>query len=592
MGKIIELSQQVANQIAAGEVVERPASVVKELVENSIDAQACNIEVRIKNGGYTYIVVQDDGVGMDEHDVKLAIKRYATSKLTMVSDLYNLHTFGFRGEALPSIASVSHLSISTRLHDEEHGTKAMVEAGEIRDFCKSGAQAGSRIEVRDLFFNVPARLKFAKSKGIETAEIDRLLRAFAFAYQNVGWRFFVDDKLVFSCLSNGDSEITRAELMFGDDARGYLYDFKKHSGLLTMSGVIGAPTFTKRDSRGLVFFVNDRLVSDKKLIMAVRTAFRSLLEVGCHPVCALKICLAPDEVDVNVHPRKAEVRFRDERQVISAIIGEVGNFLSKTPWLSAMPKKDALIGTPRPIGGQSGGRGRDVTLNYLLRSPPPATPQYTSKTSEIKALALPIALEKNVLLRADNFSSLRAIGQVCATYLLAEGDQGLVVIDQHAAHERIMYERIRERKTKVNSSSLLIPITVSADLALMALFEEHQEDLKFIGIEAEKFGETSIVVRSLPDFVKNIDVKALMQDILSDLANYGHAERTDEMLHHLSATVACHSSIRAGQRLSQEEIAHLLAELDSVSFGAHCPHGRPIVKSITQAEMKKWFDRT
>src|SRR5579871_237143 len=206
MGKIIELSQQVANQIAAGEVVERPASVVKELVENSIDAQACNIEVRIKNGGYTYIVVQDDGVGMDEHDVKLAIKRYATSKLTMVSDLYNLHTFGFRGEALPSIASVSHLSISTRLHDEEHGTKAMVEAGEIRDFCKSGAQAGSRIEVRDLFFNVPARLKFAKSKGIETAEIDRLLRAFAFAYQNVGWRFFVDDKLVFSCLSNGDSE--------------------------------------------------------------------------------------------------------------------------------------------------------------------------------------------------------------------------------------------------------------------------------------------------------------------------------------------------------------------------------------------------
>lgn len=599
MGKIIELSQHVSNQIAAGEVVERPCSVVKELIENSLDADALNIEIRVKDGGLAHLVVQDDGIGMDEADVRLAIKRYATSKLATVSDLDSIATFGFRGEALPSIASVSQMSIISRPFEQAHGTKAVIDGGAVRELTKAGANFGTRIEVRDLFFNVPARLKFVKSKRAENAEIDRLLRAYAFVYPSIGWKFFVDDKLVFSSRASDDRDFERALLLLGRDTEGLLYRFDQKTEVLRISGAVAAPMASRRDGRGINLFVNHRLVSDKKLVIAVKTSFRTILEVGRNPICALKIDIAPSEVDVNVHPRKAEVRFKDERRVMSHFISLLSGFLSKTPWLKhqietttwssaqasstlqeqskrAMSTFDFLLGTGEEAGTMP------VACGFTAIDNSPKLPFNKASTHPHKKL-----------LAAANFSDLRVIGQVSSTYLLTESDEGLVVIDQHAAHERVMFEKIRAAVSQNTSSSpLLIPITIHLDFSEMNLFEEHLLDLRAIGIEAEIFGEHSVIIRALPDFIGKADIRALMLDILSDLSNHGRASTTEQIYDHVAATLACHSSLRAGQRMNKEEIEALLIELDGTAFGAHCPHGRPLVKSHSASEMKKWFDRT
>lgn len=584
MGKIIELSPHISNQIAAGEVVERPSSVIKELIENAIDASASNIEVRIKDGGFSYMVVQDDGVGMDESDVTLAIKRYATSKLTEVSDLDRLFSFGFRGEALPSIASISQMTIISRPKEQTHGTKAVIEAGVIREIAKAGANLGTRIEVRDLFYNVPARLKFAKSKRIETVEIERLVKAFAFVHGDVSFRLFVDDQLTFSVLKTA-TILQRALSLFGSDCEGHLYHTSTTGDLLSIDAVVAAPMAQRRDTRGLIFFVNNRLVNDRKLLIAVKTAFQSLIEVGFYPVAALKIEIAPDEVDVNVHPRKAEVRFRNERGVISEIITGLTNFLAKTPWLSLRGDVRAPIIFQKPIY-QNPPVKTERSFDFLIR------PERMPSVSNELSFKNEWANTSKPLLLAQRFRDLRVIGQVSLTYLLFEGDDGLVIVDQHAAHERVMYEKYKKRFKETSfSTQLLIPITVELDSSSLALFADYQNDLNALGIIAELMDDRFIIVRSIPDFLHDLDVNAFIKNVLSDLAHHTRATAAEEMIHDLCASLACHSSIRAGLRLNLEEIENLMNELDGIDFSAHCPHGRPIVKSINNSEMKKWFDR-
>ncbi len=581
MGRIIELSQHVANQIAAGEVIERPASVVKELVENALDADAKNIEVRIKDGGFAYIIVADDGSGMDEDDVKLAVKRYATSKLATVSDLHSLSTFGFRGEALPSIASISMMSIATKMAHQELGVKALIDAGTLRDVYTAQTALGTRIEVRDLFYNVPARLKFARSQRAEANEIDRLMRTFAFAHHNIGWKFFVDNHQVFS-VSNEQSELSRASLLLGRDTEGHLFPFSAVSDVIEVTGVLASPLVIRKDSRNMVFFVNDRIVSDKKLVAGVKTAFRSLLEVGRHPVCALKIAVAPDLVDVNVHPRKAEVRFSDERRVMGHLIGMVNEFLSKTPWLNGGLRPSSLP-TYMPPAASSYQR---EDFDYLL-APRESSPDLPSFGLTLRGVEPPM---QNSMLSAQRFSDLKVVGQIRSTYLVTESEQGLVVIDQHAAHERIMYERIRNEKPHCDSQPLLIPISVNLSFAEMGLFEDRAQDLAMLGFEV--FGKDTVIIRSLPRFLEKANASALLKDILHDLAEWDGKAVFEKLFAHLCATLACHAAIRAGQRLSKDEIAALLNELEDTDFHAHCPHGRPIVKSFSAFELKRWFDRT
>lgn len=568
MGKIIELDMHIANQIAAGEVVERPLSVVKELIENALDAQAKSIEVRLKDGGFSHLIVQDDGCGMEEDDVAMACRRYATSKLKDVHDLESMTTFGFRGEALPSIASISHMNIISRTSKCAHGTKASISAGTILEMGKAGASYGTRIEVRDLFFNVPARLKFAKTKRAESAEIHRLICAYAFLYP-ISWKLFIDDKQVLN-FSKESTEV-RAATLLGNDTLGLLYPIDKKTDVMHLSGMIAAPMAVRRDSRNIIIFVNNRLVSDKKLLMAVKTSFRTLLQVGNNPICALKINIAPEEVDVNVHPRKAEVRFREERRVIGHLISSIGEFLAQTPWL----RQEEVFYKPEssPANFSFSSSVRPTTFKSESYAPAPFFIRHEPK-----------------LLAATKFSDLKPIGQLRQTYLLTEGPDGLVVVDQHAAHERIMFERIL--KQHHDKEQLLFPISVKLDFAQMAEFEDYAEEFSKVGIELEKFGSDTLVVRSLPVFSKNCDISQLVTDLISDLSVHGRAQSALKLHEHMCATMACHSSIRAGQKMSKEEIQALLLELDHIEFAAHCPHGRPIVKSFSAYELKKWFDRT
>jgi DNA mismatch repair protein MutL len=369
-----------------------------------------------------------------------------------------------------------------------------------------------------------------------------------------------------------------------------LFWIKKENNLFLLEGVLGAPMAQRRDTRGMIFFINNRLVADKKLIMAVKTAFRSLIEIGYHPICALKIDIAPDEIDVNIHPRKAEVRFRDERSVISNVIHELGDFLAKTPWLFASKdQKNTVDILPKYDKTYENYRGVSLATTGLPLSK-------SSLSFDQKNEILPHVVKEDVqsrLLSSANFSSLRVVGQIASTYLLTESETALVIIDQHAAHERVMYERILKQKDhRTSTMPLLIPITLYLDASFMSLFEEYKVEIREIGIDAEIFGENNIVIRSLPDFIREINAQAFMEAILSDLLNYGQLPTVADLFHHLCATLACHSSIRAGQILTKEEIENLLRELDGIDFSAHCPHGRPIVKSISTIEMKKWFDRS
>lgn len=591
MGKIIELSQHVSNQIAAGEVVERPCSVVKELVENALDAGATTIEVRIKDGGLSYLVVQDDGCGMDEEDVQKAIKRYATSKIATAHDLESLTSFGFRGEALPSIASISHMSIISRLSSESHGTKAIIDAGTIVEVTRTGALCGTRMEVRDLFFNVPARLKFIKSQRAEAAAIDKLLRSFAFVYEDVAWKFFNEDKLIFSSAQGEGRVLERAQVLLGKDTEGLLYLFDEASDLVRIKGALCAPMVTRNDVRGINIFVNRRVVNDRKISGAIKAAFRTLLEVGQNPICAFNIEIAPHEVDVNVHPRKAEVRFVDERRVFSHIIRMLGDFLAKTPWLKAY---EPVVRLPEPSFSEhfrdEERRGRE-TMDFLLRDE--GRSQTQGELYRRPEMTQSLALEPKRLLPANKFSDLRVIGQVSQTYLLCESEEGLVLLDQHAAHERVTFEYLRSQKTKgVASSPLLIPLRVDLDAHDMLLAMAHIDDFHGFGMEIEPFGELSMVIRALPDFMKDIDAASLVRDLLSEFLLLGRADSVDKIYDHVCATMACHGSVRAGQYMSNDQIKALLRDLDMIEFAAHCPHGRPLIKSFPKSEMKKWFDRT
>jgi DNA mismatch repair protein MutL len=573
MGNIIELSQHVANQIAAGEVVERPASVVKELVENALDAGATAIEVRIKDGGLAHIVVQDNGVGMDESDLALSIKRFATSKLKGPDELFSLTSFGFRGEALPSIASISRLNIISRQKNAEYGSLIKTEGGVLLEKSKAGALSGTRLEVRELFYNVPARLKFMRSKRSESSHIERLLRAFAFINPHLALKFFSDDRLIFSL--EGDAQKTRALSLLGHDCDGMLYPFERDSGYVRLSGFFGAPLIIRRDSRSIFTFVNQRLVNDRKLLGAIKSGFRSLLAVGQQPVLALHLCIPSEEVDVNVHPRKDEVRFLDERRVHGHIISVLGEILSQTPWLK---HEEAL---PKSVHA------------YALREKSPErdfAPLTPIQSFSFKPKSAEIYQHK--LLAARRFSDLHFIGQARNTYLIFESEEGLVVVDQHAAHERVIFEKMRKKLDQsLASSPLLFPLSIKLSARELELALDCSERLFDFGFDGEPFGEDNFILRALPDTAKNCNAEALFRDLLSELDNLGRSNSMDDIFDRLCASIACHSAIRAGQNLAKEEISLLLEEMDVVDYSAHCPHGRPVVKSLPLAEMKKWFDR-
>ncbi len=620
MGSIHVLEARVADQIAAGEVVERPASVVKELVENALDAGAARVDVEVAGGGVERITVIDDGDGMDAADAVLCFSRHATSKLDVADDLLHIGSFGFRGEALAAIASVARVRLLTRPPGADAAHEVAVEGGRVTHVGEAGAPAGTRIDVEDLFFNTPARRKFLKAARTEAGHIEDAVAAAALCLPQVSFRVTVDGKVALDlpgapAAASDPLRIERAVRCLGKHVRPHLFPFEASTELLGLTGYVVAPLETRRDLAGVRLSVNGRPVADRGLVGAVRAAFRTLLEVGRQPIVALDIRIDPSLVDVNVHPRKAEVRFVDPRRVNGHVIALLSDFLASTPWLKAAPAAirprimvlsgDAAGGV-EPTGGGLVDAHRARVRDALARfgaARGPSSPLHTGSQGAgdtggavdgrlTRPLSLlPVAGSGG----SASFAALRVVGQVGATYLVLEAPEGMVVIDQHAAHERVVFERLRARKLEGNAPSqpLLIPLTIDLSALEMSALDdaEGRALLERHGLVVEPFGPRTAVVKAVPPGLDGKKAEVIARDALAELASTGGSAALDDRVDRVCARLACHAAVRAGDAVSADSVRALLRDLDAIDLGAHCPHGRPVVRTVRYEELARWFDR-
>jgi DNA mismatch repair protein MutL len=668
------LPDDLANQIAAGEVVERPASVVKELVENALDARARRIRVDIEGGGVGLVRVTDDGTGMDRADAALAVVRHATSKIGSMDDLRRITSFGFRGEALPSIASVSRFSLRTQRPDDVEGTLVRIEGGGPAEISPCGIAAGTSIEVRDLFYNVPARRKFLRAVSTESAHVTDVVEAAALCRPDVTLVLARDGRVAREWLRAASRE-ERARDVFDDEP---LATCRGDRGPLSVEAFLSRPERARAGATRLLFFVNGRPVKDRTLARMVANAYGSVLEPGRYPVGVVHLDLPPEIVDVNVHPQKAEVRFAEGRAIQDALYKIIAGPLAKafglpapgnSPWAHyhknrnenppAIPDKPEVADppltallpglftppSPAPFGGRKerpapererptttwSGSGRlppatssesrhaapgqtpldlipaplhepdpwgliaETPPPFLVAgTPQPADPPSAPTPSDPRPVAYPTAAERALLAdRPSAFGSLTFVAQVRRTFLVCEGHDGLYVLDQHAAAERVTFERLRTAygARAVASQRLLIPehFTVTAEEA--AILEEAQDEIWRAGLEVSLKGPRDAAITALPQLLAaRASPIVLVRDLLSELSRVG--ERAFSGAIDLAlATMACHGSVRAGDALPREEAEALLRSLDEVDFAGHCPHGRPVVMRIRWAELEQKVGR-
>ncbi|HJV64389.1 MAG TPA: DNA mismatch repair endonuclease MutL [Geomonas sp.] len=728
------LPENLTNKIAAGEVVERPASVAKELVENAIDAGSKEVVVEIESGGRKLIKITDNGCGMSREDALLALERHATSKIASDEDLFALSTLGFRGEALPSIASVSRLTISTRTGDNVEGTEIYAEGGRIKEVKSCGMAAGTVISVRNLFFNTPARLKFMKSADTEGGHVGELLTRLAISRPDVRFTYYNDGKLVFRALDADLKE--RVATMLGRPVAASLYPVRYQDGSgLKVSGLVAAPECSRSAGSHLYTYINGRFIRDKVVQHAILQAYRNFLERGRYPVVAVFIDIAPGEVDVNVHPTKHEVRFREQGRVHDAIQFAVEAVLKETPWLrrhapkpelgsgtrgaaggiaspdnraggpavvaqasspdllAAPPAVDAspaaaslaatapLATTPlaataavavpqqlssRPVAADAGGKlltgapveseqlapvakrtspasgssevsaakvaeVRELLTDYRPRPQPAFRPQFawseqeakkagasqTAAAREAKAdttlqtMRAAAAAECNHMAESaaeqlpaagtemaspaatGYFSSLSVIGQFNAAYILCQHGTDLIIVDQHAAHERVAFERLKREfsEREVESQGLLFPETVELSFRESAVLVEHLDELARLGFEMEEFGGNTWLLKAVPLIMAASDYLRILGDILEELASLSRSRTFTDIQEDILARMACHSVVRGRRPLAQQEIAALFNQMDQTDFSSNCPHGRPVMQTITISEVEKMFKR-
>jgi DNA mismatch repair protein MutL len=658
------LPENLTNKIAAGEVVERPASVAKELVENALDAGSREVIVEIESGGRRLIKVSDTGSGMSREDALLALERHATSKISCDEDLFSLATLGFRGEALPSIASVSRLTISTRSAQTVEGTEIYSEGGRIKEVKGCGMASGTVIAVRNLFFNTPARLKFMKSSETEGGHVGELLTRLAISRPEVRFSYLNDGKLVFRALDSDLRE--RVATMLGRSIAASLYPVSYHDpGGLKVTGLVASPDCNRSAASHLYTYINGRFIRDKVVQHAILQAYRNFLERGRYPIVAVFIEIPPGEVDVNVHPTKHEVRFREQGRVHDAIQGAVESVLRETPWLkresprgattlqekiglpTAPPKVTGAIpyATQSPASGASEARVaevRELLVDFHPRPQPPlrhyyepapgpqgvaattmngATPPAaeglapvtggpadevpspgaagpstylpvdpaTSEANRPAASEVIVALAKDL----GYFSSLSVIGQFNASYILCQQGTDLVLIDQHAAHERVAFERLKEEFAgkEVDSQGLLFPETMELSFKESAALLENLDELARLGFALEEFGGNTWLLKGVPQILAGTEYLRTIRDILEELGSLSRSRTFSDVQEDILARVACHSVVRGRRSLSQQEIVALFSQMDQTDFSSNCPHGRPVMQKITLNEMEKMFKR-
>ncbi len=567
------LTPETAAQIAAGEVVERPASVVKELVENSLDAGASEVIVEVSGGGLKLSRVVDDGVGIPASEVEIAFQRHATSKLTDSSDLENISTLGFRGEALPSIASVSNLELLTRHEGEQTGTRIRIRGGGLVKKEAVGRPRGTTVQVANLFHNVPARLKFVKSSATENGRIGSLVTRYAMARPSVRFSLTIDGRKTLNTTGSGELREAVASV-YGADAAGTMLTVSaEEDGLGRVHGLAGPPTLSRAQAGYVTLILNGRWIQDRRLNYAVEEAYQNLLMVGRRPVALLLIDLPPKDVDVNVSPSKAEVRFRNDRAMFSLVQRAVRQALVESspvhsPVLTVSNSASAPYTPPqrRPLGSDLLGWAAGP------RAPETDTPDAPSMFTKT---TLPL---------------LRVVGQVRNTYIVAEGPDGMYLVDQHAAHERSLFEKIlKERSDKrVQVQGMLAPVTVDLTPVQRESLTQSGESLKSHGFDFEPFGDNAYMLRAVPAMLAGRAPDRAFLDILDSLTDSTPIDKTEERL---AASIACHSAIRAGDVLQQEMMEEVVRLLEQSESPHTCPHGRPTLVHLSASLLEREFGR-
>lgn len=575
------LDNETIGKIAAGEVVERPTSVVKELIENAIDASASRISVSIELGGTRSIEVVDDGVGMAQDDLPLALQRHATSKLSAFEDLDELRTLGFRGEALPSIAAVSSIRVRSRPRDSASAASIRVDFGIPETVHPDSGDAGTSVQVRDLFDNVPARRKFQRQPSTESGLIARLVSAYAAAYPAIAFTLTIDGRRSFSTTGSGDL-LEAATAVYGIEVGRAAIELAEPEPEarvpgVTVSGWICAPTVTRSHRQQMIFFMNGRQIQSRTLMYALEEAYHTLLMVGRHPVTMVRIAVEPESVDVNVHPTKAEVKFADERAVARAISRSAHATLTRIP-RAELPRIRIESSAPfsAPFATAPLPALEHRTFDQPAISREPSRADSPEPTPERPAPSLPV---------------LRVLGQVAGTYIIAEGPEGLYMIDQHAAHERVVYERFLGQiaAAGVERQPMLDPLVFDLSPEESAVIEQSLEELGQLGFELERFGPSSLIIRSVPAVAVGTDIQARLREILQELGEGGAGS---SWLDSVAVSVACHTSIRAGQTLSLQEMRELVEQLERTQQPRACGHGRPTMLRLTQDELERQFGRT
>lgn len=585
MAKIKILPESLTNQIAAGEVIERPASVVKELIENALDARAKRIEVEVKGGGQQLIRVIDNGEGMDREDILLSLERHATSKIATDTDLFHINTLGFRGEALPSIASVSKMALISRRRGDISGHRVTIHYGRIKEVLETGCPEGTAVEVRDLFGNLPARRKFLKSYGTETGHIQDVVEHIALAACAVQFIFSNDGRGV-STTSSGEKPEDRLQAIFHLGHSSKLIPVSNARGEIALSGYIAGPEINRASLRSLCIFINGRFVRDRIIQHAVLEAYGSFLMKGRYPVGALYVMLPPAEVDVNVHPTKHEVRFK-EPKLIHQIVSEGirAAILSRQKVGGPKPAETHRSWEPyREPYKSACGMAIHQTQGLFSEEPLRAGVSVQEKAASY-AGSLPLTQLSS--------SDLRLIGQLAASYLLCQSEEGLIIIDQHAAHERILFESLKDRLRKggIDSQQLLFPVTLELARSEKEALSGHLADFAALGMEIAPFGGETFVIRAAPAILANRDIKELVESALAIMATAGGSFLDERLLNDILALMACHAAIKAGQPLTVEEMESLLQQLNSCPVSSNCPHGRPIRQLYTYYELEKGFKR-
>ncbi len=594
------LPDTLVNRIAAGEVVERPASVVKELVENSLDAGATRIDIRLDDGGATFLSVTDDGRGLGRDDLALAVRRHATSKLPD-DDLVRIATLGFRGEALPSIGAVARLTLASRAADSGEGWEIDIEGGRVDGPRPAAQPPGTRATVRDLFFATPARLKFLKTPQTERGHAAEVVRRLAMAAPGVGFSLTEGERDILRYPPAGgdlfDARARRLAAVLGRDFADNAVPVAAEREGVRLDGLAGLPTLNRPNAALQFLFVNDRPVRDRLLLGAVRGAYRDVLAGDRHPMLALFLEVPPEAVDVNVHPAKTEVRFRDSGLVRGLIVGALRQALAAAGHRTSSHVSRAALGAARPaIEGGAEPVGRPPAGAPGTPSPPGLSDRARAFQAPLRPLDAPPSAPPAAAAPPESDDAYPlgvARAQVHETYIVAQTATGLVIVDQHAAHERLVQERLRAdlENGGVARQGLLLPEVVELDPAAAERVAARAGDLARLGLAVEPFGPGAVLVREVPALLGDTDVKGLIRDLADDLAELDSAISLEDRLGAVCATLACHGSVRAGRRLNEAEMNALLRQMEATPRAGQCSHGRPTYVELRLSDIERLFGR-